>query len=58
MSRAHSIASRNRWRDIPKKERSTRMTAIAKKRMQKYTPQQRKAIGLALVAARRKKRAV
>ncbi len=55
MSRAHSVASKARWANIPKKERSKRMSLIAKRRMQKYTPAQRKNIALGLVAARRKK---
>lgn len=57
MSNKHSVKNRKMWANIPKEERSRRMSEIAKKRMQTLSPRQRKLIGRRLVNARLAKRA-
>lgn len=56
MSEAHSKASKARWASVSEEEKSMRMSAIAKTRMTKLTPEERKAIGEGLVKARTNKK--
>jgi hypothetical protein len=55
MSKKHSIASKQRWANVPAEERSRRMRALAQKRMQALTPEERAKIARKLVRARKKK---
>lgn len=42
MSEAHSLASKNRWKNIPQKERSERMRNIAKLKWSSMSVEDRK----------------
>ena len=54
MSDAHAKANSEKWAKVDPVERSKRMSKLARSRMKKLTPEQRKKIGLDLVAARKK----
>ncbi len=56
MSELQSKVNRERWGKLSKEERSARMSQLAKKRMEKLTPLQRKRIARKLVNARAAKR--
>ena len=56
MSDKNVIANTRQWKSVPAEERSKRMSALAKGRMSKLTPRQRKRIARKLVNARAAKR--
>lgn len=57
MSNKHSVKNRKMWANVPKEERSRRMSEIAKKRMESMTLRQKKLLARRLVNARIAKRA-
>lgn len=51
----HSIASKNRWANVPAEERSRRMSELAKRKHAKLSPEQRKAESRRLLKAKKNK---
>lgn len=57
MSIKHSLAGKERWKNVSDEEKSRRMSATSKSRWDNVTKDQRRAIALRLVAIRKQKHA-
>ncbi len=58
MTKKHSVASTQRWVNIPKDERSSIMSSVAHKRWAKVSKKDRRIIAMMMVRARKAKQSM